>query len=230
MINPGQHLITNSTKKSISKEFPLLRVKRVFLFLQKSKISSCCDAYVRLTDRCGHLTFPRVTTGFCETWEDIFISYSLSCPHSTLINCAHLNSNAKRSGQIFVSRRVVMNHVSKHTLELQGKIHFNTFQMPFVWENIYDDALTTPYLWQIAISLANSPILRTPNIAERQQGQMHNCSFMPTMTDIIDHNKPWSFKCDGLTYLVKCFRRSDWEITSELLRGLYADHEIHIWA
>ena len=59
---------------------------------------------------------------------------------------------------------------------------------------------------------------------------MHNCSFMPTMTDIIDHNKPWSFKCDGLTYLVKCFRHSDWEITSELLRGLYADHEIHIWA
>ena len=42
---------------------------------------------------------------------------------------------------------------------------------------------------------------------------MHNCSFMPTMTDIIDHNRPMIL-CDGPTYLVKCFH-SDLKITSD---------------
>ena len=66
-----------------------------------------------------HLTFPRVTTRFCERGEDIFISYSdSSCPHSTLINCRHLNTTTtKRTWQIFVSRPRVMNHVSKEQID-----------------------------------------------------------------------------------------------------------------
>ena len=69
---------------------------------------------------CGHLTFPRrVTRGFCETREDIFISYSLSCPHSTpwLIAPTWTQTRQKEVDKYLSQRRVVMNYVFKHALE-----------------------------------------------------------------------------------------------------------------
>ena len=86
-----------------------------------------------------------------------------------LINCVHLNSDrAKRSRQIFVS-----------TTGCDG----SCIQACF--------GIIRRYLLEECIHILyyNNLPFKNPNIAEKRQG--HDCSFMLTMTDIIDHNRPY---------------------------------------